>query len=705
MKAKIVGALCLSLCGGEALAQGAGVINVDDVSVTATREERATADVPQAISVVGKEQIEAARMFNIKEALVGVPGVLIESKNGGYDARLIIRGAGLKANYGIREIMVIRDGVPMSDPDSFTRMDFIDTQDIERIEIAKGPGNLFSPGSAGGAIQILSKSVFDSSGNNLKLGIGEEGTRNTHLRYGGMVNDSHALAVTFSRREQRNYWREWNDFDTTQLGLKHGLMMDGGATLESEVSYSEANIQLPGGMNQALFDEYKRTGEQKTTSDAWKNSGRYSKIWFVNSRYERDMGDWSFRPRVYYNAWKHYHPVTGIINESGDWTQTVGTDIENIFKHQLGGNQASLVAGVTLKRTWNADVRKYQYRDVSTIKAGPQKGRITATLSDEKGTLAATQDQDNLLYGMFVQESLHLGDRVLVDAGFRYDRSRLEITQNEISAYNYSTGKYAAGVGISNTQKTFKLFAPKVGVSFKLTPTINLFASAAQADQVPSDSEVTSNPSLEAPRTRSYEMGIKGRHADWTFDASVYVSPVQNEIVTVRQPSGINEYMNAGKTDKQGAELSGSLRVFDRFQLGGSYAYSDYTFDKFSEPVRVGAVTTNVDRAGKTLPYVPRHQYSLFAQYDHPSGFKARLQTNTWGEYWLDNANTQKYGGYDLVTSLMLGYGVGHHNVSLNVDNLTDKRYSVETKKDTSGVVSYTAASPRLVMLNYRYDF
>ena len=94
-------------------------------------------------------------MFNVKEALQEMPGVLIDSKNGGFDARLIIRGAGLKAAYGIREIMLLRDGVPLSDPDSFTRLDFVDTQDIERIEVAKGPGNLFAAGSAGGAIQII----------------------------------------------------------------------------------------------------------------------------------------------------------------------------------------------------------------------------------------------------------------------------------------------------------------------------------------------------------------------------------------------------------------------------------------------------------------------------------------------------------------------------------------------------------------------
>ncbi|OSM07096.1 TonB-dependent receptor plug domain-containing protein [Magnetofaba australis] len=123
---------------------------LDEVSVTATRMARATQEIPAAISVVGSQRIESERMVNIKDAIQGAPGVLIDSESGGYSARLIIRGAGQKANYGIREIMVMRDGVPITDPDSFTRLDFIDSQDIERIEITKGPGSIHGSGSAGG---------------------------------------------------------------------------------------------------------------------------------------------------------------------------------------------------------------------------------------------------------------------------------------------------------------------------------------------------------------------------------------------------------------------------------------------------------------------------------------------------------------------------------------------------------------------------
>ncbi|PKO79211.1 MAG: hypothetical protein CVU19_19175, partial [Betaproteobacteria bacterium HGW-Betaproteobacteria-13] len=41
---------------------------LDEISVTATREARKTADVPQAIAVVGKEALAEKKMFNMKEA-------------------------------------------------------------------------------------------------------------------------------------------------------------------------------------------------------------------------------------------------------------------------------------------------------------------------------------------------------------------------------------------------------------------------------------------------------------------------------------------------------------------------------------------------------------------------------------------------------------------------------------------------------------
>lgn len=693
------GALCLcTLAAGMAMAEEAAV-PLDEISVTATRESRSTGEVPQAIAVVGKEAMADKKMFNVKEALQEVPGVLIDSKNGGFDARLVIRGAGLKAAYGVREIMVLRDGVPLSDPDSFTRLDFVDTQDIERIEIAKGPGNLFAAGSAGGAIQIISKSVFDERANSLKIGFGNQGTENYHLRYGGMIDDRQALALTVTRRVMDNDWRSWNRFDTTQSSLKHGIQLGGGDVLESELSYAEANMQLPGAIDNSaangyLFDRFKDSGKQDGTSEAWKHSGRYSKVWFMNSRLEMVRGDFTFKPRLYYNTWYHYHPVTGIINETEDWVSNLGIDLEGNWRHAGG----TLVAGVTARRERTPDSRKYQYADVRT--AG---GRIVATLSDRKGLLAEIDDATTLLTGAYVQESWRPGERWIVDLGMRYDRVEFDDRNQQFYRYDYASGRYVTGAGQTSISKTFSLPAPKLAVSYQLASGLNLFAMAAQAGQIPSFSEISTNPALDAPLSRNYEIGLKGRAADWSFDTSFYLNPVDKDIVQ-QSNGGVTTYLNAGRTDKKGFEFAGRYQLARHWEVGGYYGYADYRYDRFSEPVRVGSGTVNMDRSGKALPFVPRHQYGLFAAWKR-GPWRARVAANTWGEYWMDNANTEKYEGWAWVTNLSLGYQWGPHSLTLNADNVFDKHYAAEAKKDTTGKVLYTTAAPRSLLLTYRYDF
>lgn len=674
---------------------------LDEISITATREERASGDVPQAIAVVSKAELEKKKMFNVKEALQEIPGVFVDSKNGGFDARLIIRGAGLKATYGIREIMVLRDGVPLTDPDSFSRLDFVDTQDIERIEVAKGPGNLFAAGSSGGAIQIFSKSVFDDAANNLKLGIGTEGTQNYHLRYGKTFS-TQAVALTATHRRMDNDWRIWNQFDTTQTSLKHGLLLDGGS-LESEISYAEANIRLPGAMDKALYDQFVSSGEQTDTSEAWKHSGRYSKVLFLNSKYEMSQGDFTFKPRLYYNTWYHYHPVTGIVNETEAWVWNLGADLEGQWKH-VGG---SLVGGITARQERTPDARKYQYSQVKTTASGgacvdsaTATGRIIATCSDAKGRLAEIDDATNLLTGVYLQESWRPAERWIVDVGMRYDVIDFTDDNQQLWKYDYAAGKYIPGAGMTHSEKTYRLPAPKLAVLYQLTDTINLFGMIAQAGQVPSQSEFSNNPELDAPISRNHETGLKGRGKDWRLDASLYLNKVKKEIVTINT-GGVNNFVNAGETERKGLELSGSLNLPKDFEIGGYYGYADYTYKSFSEPV--GGV--NADRAGNTVPFVPKNQYGVFLGWSSPAGWKARLSSNTWGEYWLDNANTEKYAGWDWVTNFSLSYEQKGHSLTLNADNLFDDHYAMEVKKDTTGKVTYAAAAPRTWMLTYRYDF
>lgn len=671
---------------------------LDDVTVTATRSERGSKTVPAAVASVGQDKLEKLKMNSISDALQNIPGVLTYSKNGLSDSKLIIRGAGLKASYGIREIMVLRDGIPMTEPDSFTRLDLIDGQDIERLEVTKGPGNLYASGSAGGTVQVITKSVFDQQGNNVKVGTGDDAAKNAHVRFSGKVGDNQAMSITATHREVPNDWRYRNDMSSNHVSIKHGLEFGDGNTLETELGYAKVDMQLAGSMDDAMWEDFKNTGEQKDVSGTFKHTGRYSENLSLNTRAEIDKGGYTLKPKVYYSQYHHLHPVTGIINDnSKNPPHMLGADLEVEKKHQLAGKDAKAVFGIAGRINTTKDAEKYEYADVRKLPTG----RVVSTLSDTKGKLAEVNSTEGKLLGVFGSENIKLNDRLSVDMSARVDDVKLTSDINSISKYDYARGMYVTGDGVSHYEHNMTLGSASLGASYALTDKVNAFASVAKADQIPADSELDSNPDLKKASNRNLEVGLKGRGGKWSFDTSVYDIEGTDEVVRLRQADGQTEYVNAGKTSKKGFELAGSYNVSERVKLGGGFAYNDYKYKDFKELVG----TANIDRSGNALPTIPKTQTNVFAEYEHPNGISSRLQARKDGSYYLDNANSEKWTDNKVVADLNVGYSKKQHKVDLMVDNLFDERYAVEVSKDTTGKRSYAAGSPRAVLVNYTYQF
>ncbi len=59
------------------------------------------------------------------------------------------------------------------------------------------------------------------------------------------------------------------------------------------------------------------------------------------------------------------------------------------------------------------------------------------------------------------------------------------------------------------------------------------------------------------------------------------------------------------------------------------------------------------------------------------------------------------YEGYRGVISASVAYESGRHLFNLTAENLTNKYYAMEVSKTTTGTVTYSAASPRVIMLSY----
>lgn len=667
---------------------------LDTISITATKVERESKTVPQSVYIIDEKQIETENATSINEMISKIPGVTAVSKNNGYDSRLIIRGAGLKAPYGVREIMVIRDGVPMTDPDSFTRFDVIDIDDIESIEVYKGPGSIFASNATGGVVFIRSKSVFDDQQDRVKVGYGSFNSVKLNAKKSLQLSDTDNISINLSHRQSDNDWRDWNEFDTSQFSIKHGHFFDDDSVIETEIAYTQANLQLPQSLSEAEFETYKDSGTTTNTSSAWQKSGRYSNTLFVNSRYETKLGEYDFKPQVYMTRWDHFHPVTGMINDSKDNT-VVGTDLAWSRTHDFFNMPSEQLFGLGVRADIQNDVKKYTYADVTTGFGG----RITQVTSDEKGDLANIEDSDSQIYSAYFQESFSPNTKWKIDLGIRTDLLNMNIQGTEYQRYNFSTGTYQAGNGDYSYQESYQLFSPKIGASYALTDTLNVFGIAVSANQAPTVNEMQANQTydkgdLKGATSTNFEFGLKQRSHKFSADLNVYYTQLTDEIVSVKEGT-ITYYENAGQTERKGIEFSAQYQTTPSISLGANASAMDYRY--------IDYISSGNDYSDNRPRFIPDYQYALFAHWQKQA-YSARLEAIGFGPYYIDDANTERDQGYNGVTNLMLGYSQQSHLINLSIRNLLDQRYAQEVSTSYTGNL-YTPGTPRNLMLTYQYKY
>jgi len=690
-----VAVLLAILAAHPAVAQEAPA-TLDDVTVTATKTPRKVEEATATTEVVKAADVEATQGSNVGEALRALPGVQAESSNGAYDTHIIIRGAGAKAAYGVREIKIMVDGVPITDPDSLTRLDMVDTSLIERIEVVKGPNStLYGANAAGGVINIITKSPFDDPGLSVKLGYGSYNSQDYHLQYAG-ASERFGYLVSGTRRSTDS-WRDGNEFETNQFNGRFSWLFGDASDAALSLSYTKADLELPGKLTKAQFedDPTQRTSE-------WVNMGRDSEVGRVGLSLRHEFsGSRELQFQLYAQQWDHYHPVVTWINDGG--ATVVGADLQQNLPLALFGMQHLLSLGFSAQRD-DRDTKAFAYRDLVTGFVNGKKVALAPfTRSDAAGDLAEVSRNTVDSWGLFLQDSLRVAAGTLVDLGLRYDRVGFDIdteihrewafvtARDGVSYFNYAAHREDVAI-----EKTWEAWSPRIGVNQALTRSLNLYGAIATGFQTPAQSEVESNRDLEPQRSVNYEVGLRGHFRDkHRLDLTFFSTTVTDEVVRLMDEKGATVYDNAGRTLHRGAELSGSFQLPACFSLQANYSYSDFTFADYDEAERTGfpAKTVLVSRDGNELPLVPRHKYTVALAYDPPRGVNARLSTVTWGKYFVDAANTDEYGGFTTVNA-HAGYQRGRIGVFATVDNVLDTKYAAEVTK-SYGKTGYAPGAPR----------
>ncbi|MDH5716197.1 MAG: TonB-dependent receptor [Spirochaetia bacterium] len=715
--------------GNEEADQPIAEQEIDEVSITATRVKRNTLDVPASMTVVGEEEIEDMKMHNIKDALTGTAGVQIDTKSRGSSTRVVIRGAGAKAAYGVREIMFLLNGVPITDPDGFSKLDAIDPLQIERIEVVKGPNStLWGANATGGIVHIITKDPIKQSGGYARVSGGNYGMADASLYYGAGIGESFVYSLNGSYRRESNDWRDWNNHSAFNVTFQPGFIFKDGTTWQNYVTFNQSDTQLAGTLNEDGFEEYKKTGKAPETESLWRRSGRYADTLLFNSKLTKEMGSFTFKPMIYLTRWSHYHPVYSGIGVSK--ALVGGLDIQVDQNHSFSAMAGTLTFGASA-RFDDQDGIKYRYNEidsntvyVSTDATGVKlyKQSVLYVHGDGNGKQLNESNTKTWLGGLYLQESFNMIKSLTLDLGLRYDIITFDHEGTIQGYYSHGEAAYydcptvgAAECGESvlgqkySYYKDFQDVSPRGALSYRIIEPLSVFASIARGIQTPTSGEIGSNPDLDIVKSTNYEIGFKGRGKSWDFDMSTYYNLLENEVVAILNTDGTSEYKNAGQTEKVGFELDASYNITKPLSIGGTFTYNDHRYKEFVELVRDSSNLIPFDRAGNKVAFSPDYMYSIALGYKTKGGFKAKVKTDTWGPYYMDHANSEFYDGYSFVTSAMIGYEYKNISFMVNGDNILNKFYAVEvkkaSKKDNTGAKSYAVAPPLSLIGTVSYKF
>ena len=167
------------------------IVDVEEVLIIAApKENRKLRELPNAVTLLSQQDMQAAQVNSIKNLTALVPNIFIPDYGSRLTSAVYIRGIGSRINTPSVGLYV--DNIPYIDKSAF---DF-DYSDIERIDVLRGPqGTLYGRNAMGGIIKVHTKSPFSYQGTDFRIGAGTHNQYNTSVTHYHRINERFAFSV------------------------------------------------------------------------------------------------------------------------------------------------------------------------------------------------------------------------------------------------------------------------------------------------------------------------------------------------------------------------------------------------------------------------------------------------------------------------------------------------------------------------------
>jgi len=650
--------------------------HLNEVTIRGYLSERPLLSIPASVGVLSNQQLSLQPGNSLVTAVNTIPGVRMEERSPG-SYRLAIRGSLLRSPFGVRDVKIYFDEIPLTDAGGNTYLNAIDVNNIYNIEILKGPdGSLF--GANSGGVMLINPINKRADSNKVSIGI-NGGSYGLFHQYASVQNKAGNNLLNISEAYQRaDGFRQNSAMERKYVQLIDQLNYGQDNKVRAIGFYSDMNYQTPGGLTLAQFEadpSSARLGTKATPSAQDLKAAIYSKMLFG-----------------------------GLVNDA-----RVSNNLRNVVT----------VFGTHVDFT-NPSFTTYEHRDENTIGARTyfELSGTPKTNFNWKADLGGEWQQTN--------SDINNNDNNLGNPGNPQTHDLIHTTQSFVfarfEAHILKKLNVEAALSLNNYQYQFKgiypvaqtdfvkrpfdaELMPRIALSYNLSNDFIWRASMSRGYSTPTTGEVRPtdhiiNPSLQAQDGYNYETGFSLRDKDERFllDASVFYYRLNNAIIQLQHADGSTYYTNAGGTNQPGLEVyftgwlvkQGSAGFVKGLQFNQSYSYNKFTFRDYSN------ATTNF--SGNDLTGVPRQNVVSSLYVLLPQRLYAFTQYSFTGKAPLDDANTVYAGAYHLLEA-KIGWRILCGKTLLELyagaDNLLNQHYSLGNDLNAAAARYYNPAALR----------
>ena len=651
---------------------------------TATLTNMPMLDIPQVVNTVSDKVLADQHATTLDEALYNVSNVVQTNTLGGTQDAFVRRGFG--AN---RDGSIMTNGLRTVLPRSFNAA-------TERVEVLKGPAStLYGILDPGGLINVVTKRPEKTFGGSLSATSSSFGGGTGQVDVTGPIDGTRLAYRLTGEYQDEDYWRNFGNERSTFIAPSLTWFGDD-ATVT--VLYSHRDYKTPFDRGTIFdlntkkavnVDRKTRFDEPFNVTDGQSDLAQLNAEYRLNSQWTAKF-DYSYSQDKYSDNQARvmaYDSKTGNLTRRVDATQgstqrmhTTRADLQGNV--DIAGFYNEILTGVSYE---NYDLLRTDMIRCKNVKDfniyNPSYGSLG------KCTTVSASDSDQTIkqesYSAYAQDALYLTDKWIAVAGMRYQ---------------YYTQYAGKGRPFNvNTDSRDDQWTPKLGLVYKLTPAVSLFANYSQTF-MPQSSIASYIGDLPPETSNAYEIGAKFDLFDG-ITANIALFDIHKRNVLYTESIGDETVAKtAGRVRSQGVEVDLAGSLTENTNIIASYGYTD------------AKVLEDPDYAGKPLPNVPRHTGSLFLTYDIHNAFAGNTLTLGGGGHGVSRRSATNGADYYLpgyfvadafaAYKMKLQYPV---TLQVNVKNLFDKTYY--TSSIATNNLGNQIGDPREVQFTVKMEF